>query len=193
MSSEELMLQGSDVVPSDWSSDGHTIVYQEGDRKPEMWILPLEGDRKPFLVEQTEFVTGRGAFSPDGRWLAYASSAPKERTEIYVRAFTGKPGTGASGGKWLISNGGGSRPRWRRDGKEVFYRLNDGKLMPVEIKGGAKFEAGVPKLLFDTRVLSVSFDVTADGQRFIVNTPVDQAQFRSPITVVLNWQAALKK
>ena len=155
-------------------------------------MLPLEGDRKPFPFEQTEHSEFGAAFSPDGRWLAYASDE-SGKMEVYVRTFTGKPGPAASGGKWLISTSGGTRPRWRRDGKELFYVANDGKLMAVEIKSGANFEAGAPKLLFDTHAHWGFYDVTADGQRFIVTMPVEQAQVRSPITVVLNWQAGLKK
>jgi eukaryotic-like serine/threonine-protein kinase len=122
--------------------------------------------------------------------MAYASTE-SEKFEVYVRTFTGKPGA-ASGGKWLISSNGGNLARWSRDGKELFY-VNENKLMAVEIRSGAAFEAGPPKLLFDTHAPNQAYAVTADGRRFIVATQVEQAEARLPITVVLNWQAGLKK
>jgi eukaryotic-like serine/threonine-protein kinase len=197
-SEEQILKASSNVVATDWSRDGQFIVYDAWDSKPDskpaIWVLPLGGDRKPFPFEQTEYFAWQATFSPDGRWLAYASDeSGKGKNEVYVRTFTGKPGAAASGGKWLISTSGGTTPRWRRDGKELFYLADDEKLMAVEIKSGANFEAGAPKLLFDTHAQNVDYDVTADGQRFIVIMPVEQAQVRSPITVVLNWQAGLKK
>jgi Tol biopolymer transport system component len=192
--SEEQILKARSAWPTDWSRDGHFIVYDDRSDTTTVWVLPLEGDRKPFPFEQYAW---QAAFSPDGRWLAYASDE-SGKNEVYVRPFTGKPGAAPSGGKFLISTTSGSAPKWRRDGKELFYVTHDGKLMAVEIKSGANFESGAPKLLFDTHVPDAAYDgtaydVTADGQRFIVLTPLEQAPVRSPITVVLNWQAGLKK
>jgi Tol biopolymer transport system component len=190
--SEELLLKpSSNAWARDWSRDGQFIVYEEnGPTKSTIWVLPLEGDRKPFLFEQTDSSESGGAFSPDGRWLAYMSNE-SGKSEVYVQTFTGKRGAAASGRKWLISTSGGTLPRWRGDGKELFYRAPDGKVMAVDIGSGASLEAGAPKELFDAQ--GMGYDVTADGQRFIVTTPVEGAQVRSSITVVLNWQAALKK
>ena len=103
----------------------------------------------------------------------------------------------AAGGKWQISNGGGGQPHWRRDGKELFYVTADKKLMALEVNGSSgTFEAGIPKALFDLRINSPNgfsdYDVTADGQRFLVNTLVEQ-NARSPVTVVMNWTADLKR
>jgi eukaryotic-like serine/threonine-protein kinase len=189
---EQILKLSWEAYPSDWSRDGRFIIYDEGNPKTkgDIWVLPLEGDRKPFPFAQTKFNEFGAVLSPDGRWLAYVSDE-SGRNEVYIRTFTGKPEVSASAGKWLVSTNGGIFPRWRRDGRELFYLADDGKLMAVEIKSGANFEAGAAKLLFDTP--KFGHDVTADGQRFIVLTPVEQAQFRSPITVVLNWQAALKK
>jgi hypothetical protein len=162
-----------------------------------LWVLPLEGDRKPFPLLQTEFNLRNGQFSPDGRWVAY-SSDESGRDEIYVRSFSPVPGGAGSNaeGKWLISNGGGIQPRWRGDGKELYYLVPDGKLMAVEVATNPVLQAGVPKVLFgEPMTVGPSFaqwDVTADGKRFLLPTPTAQAA-QAPFTVVLNWQAALKK
>jgi Tol biopolymer transport system component len=165
--------------------------------KADLWVLPLSGDRKPFPFLRTEFNEQYGRFSPDGRWVAY-SSDESGRDEIYVRSFS--PGSGetasAAGGKWLISNGGGTQPRWRGDGRELYYLASDGKLMSVEISANPIFQAGVPRVLFQApptvSETSPRWDVTADGTRFIFPAPTPQSTEAS-FTVVLNWQAALKK
>ena len=99
-----------------------------------------------------------------------------------------------SGAKWQVSTNGGAQPRWRRDGKELFYLAADQKLMAVAVKGEASFEVGTPKVLFQTRELvgRYRYAVTTDGQRFLVNTPLEEAS-TAPITVVLNWTAGLKR
>ncbi|MBI3695088.1 MAG: PD40 domain-containing protein [Acidobacteria bacterium] len=153
-------------------------------------MLSLEGDRKPVPFLETEFNEFFGRFSPDGKWIAYASneSGPYE---VYVRGFP------KSGGQWMVSNGGGSRPRWRRDGKELFYLTADRKLMAVEVKAaGATFEYGQPRELFQTSAANLGntdvYDVTADGKRFLVNTALEEAA-ATPITVVENWAAGAKR
>ncbi|MBI3666260.1 MAG: protein kinase [Acidobacteria bacterium] len=203
--SEELLLESSLTKgPWDWSRDGRFIVYLQFNHKQraELWVLPkpdgAAAERKPFPYLQTEFNTVQAAFSPDGRWLAYASDESK-KFEVYVRTFSGDPGSTASGGKWLVSANGGTRPRWRRDGRELFYIAPDGKIMAVDVRGGAAFDAGPPRALFDTHrgpgdiLLYSVYDVTADGQRFIVVLPVQKAAVSSPITVVVNWAAELKR
>ena len=159
-------------------------------------MLPLSGKRKPFPFLQTEFSEEHPQFSPDGRWLAYTSNE-SGRPEIYVQSFP------ASSGKWEVSTHGGSHPRWRGDGKEIFYLdVHDKKLMAVTVKREARtFEADVPVVLFDVHVGRsrpglfagmYQYDITADGQRFLVNTLVEEPPV-PPITVVLNWIAGLKR
>ena len=108
----------------------------------------------------------------------------------------------AGAGKFQVSNGGGRQPRWRRDGKELFYIADDGKLMAVDVKTGSRFEAGIPHALFDPRIFNVGaavnvfrYDVTPDGQRFLVNTAKQGEAATAPdaVTVVLNWTAGLKR
>jgi hypothetical protein len=114
-------------------------------------------------------------------------SNESKRNEIYVMSFP-KPG-----GKWQISTNGGRIPVWSHDGRELYFVSADSKMMAVEIKPGAKFEAGVPKPLFDVRLAgnNPNFNVSADG-RFLIATPVAESA-SVPMTVVLNWQAGLKK
>jgi eukaryotic-like serine/threonine-protein kinase len=173
----------------DWSRDDGYLILNSPDPKTgeDVWVLPRFGDRKPFVYLHTEFNEQFARLSPNGRWLAYTSDESK-RNEIYVQSFP------TQGGKWQVSTNGGTRPVWSRDGKELYFVSLDGKMMAMEIKSGSKFEAGVPKPLFDVRLptgRNAWFDVTKDG-RFLVPVPVEQTA-TVPMTVVVNWQAGLKK
>jgi Tol biopolymer transport system component len=177
--------------PSDWSPDGELIAFQassaQGNTGLDLWIFSFT-DRKerPFLA--TPFQEWSPQFSPDGRWIAYTSDE-SGKPEVYVRPLAD------SSGKWQISSGGGAYPRWRRDGREIFYIAPDKTLMAVEVQTGSAFEAGAPKPLFRTQIRSTDtgsqYDVSADGQRFLINTIVPEEQ--SAITVVQNWTAGLKQ
>ncbi|HXP80244.1 MAG TPA: protein kinase [Verrucomicrobiae bacterium] len=190
--SEETLLQDNlDKYPDSWSPDGKFVLYENlsSSRSSELFVLPLSGDRKPFPLLQTQFGETDGQISPDGRWVAYRSNE-SGRNEIYVAPFPGP------GGKWQISTAGGYFPRWRHDGSEIFYLTPDNRLMAASINGkGAGFEVGAVKPLFATRIVGggiYQYDVSADGQRFLINTAPEQAT-SAPITVVLNWTAELKK
>ena len=196
--SDELVVespQGKNL--DDWSPDGRSILYNSEDPKSgrDLWVLPLDEDGKPgkpveFL--KTNFQEHRGQFSPDGHWVAYVSDQSGQ-PDIWVRPF---PGTG---GEWQVSAGGGVQPRWRRDGKELYYIAPDGKLMavPVTIKG-AVFERGTPEPLFQTRIAGggtnaytrAQYDVAADG-RFLINVATEGAA-TSPITLLQNWKPPAK-
>jgi len=183
--------------PSDWSRDGHTLIYTAVDPKtqPDILSVPVEGDvgsRKPTVFLSTQFNEMRGKLSPDGRWLAYQSNE-SGKNEIYVQPF---PVSADRAGKHLISNGGGGEPIWGRDGKELFY-VNQNKIMAAEVSTGAVFKAAPAKLLFETNLGGVNgagylYDVTGDGQRFLVKAAGGEGA-QEPITLVLNWTAALKK
>jgi Tol biopolymer transport system component len=200
---EEILLKSNDDKrPTCWSRDGRFLLYTalSSTAKSGLWVLPLEGDKKPFQFLSTEFNNYGGQFSPDGRWVAYTSDE-SGRSEVYVRSFSAESvETGSNaGGKWLVSNGGGSDARWRGDGRELYYHTADGNIMVVDVSADPVFKAGVPKILFQappttSTVLSsyTQWDVTADGKRFLFPAPTAQSA-QTPFNVVLNWQAALKK
>jgi eukaryotic-like serine/threonine-protein kinase len=190
--SEETLLEDNlDKYPDSWSPDGKFVLYESlgSSRSNELLVLPLTGDRKPFPLLQTQFGEANGQISPDGRWVAYRSNE-SGRNEIYVAPFPGP------GGKWQISTAGGYFPRWRHDGSEIFYLTPDNRLMVASVNGkGPGIEVGAVKPLFPTRIVfagGYQYDVSADGQRFLIDTAPEQAT-SSPITVVLNWTAGLKK
>jgi len=193
---DELLLKtDQDKTPDSWSRDGRFLVYRSIDPKAgdNVWAMPLEGDRKPIPLLQTEFQEGYGAVSPDGRWLAYLSTE-SGNTELYVRPFTpAGESAGAAAGKWQVSNATAlaAQPFWRGDGKELFYRAPSGALMGVDVTGGATFQAGLPHRLFDAPG-SPFLSAPADGKRFLVGLP-QQNTAPQAITIVLNWQAGLKK
>jgi Tol biopolymer transport system component len=173
---------------SHWSADGRFILYGSADPQTsfDLWVLPLEGDRKPFVFLKTNFDERGGEFSPDGRWVAYVSNE-SGRYEIYVRPFPGP------GGQWQISTAGGIFPHWGPDGKELFYIAPDGTLMATPIAAsGATMEPGRPTALFRTRIygggtdvnVGWQYDVARDG-RFLISTVLDDAS--SPITLLQNW------
>ncbi len=183
----------SPTVVEDWSRDGRYVALRvvNPNTQFDIWALPLNpgkpGDEKPFPYLLTEFGELYGRFSPDGRWLAYTSNETK-RNEIYVQSFP------TPGGKLPVSTNGGERSIWSGDGKELYFVSLDGKMMAAEVNTSSKFEAGVPKPLFNVRLsrgMDAWFDVTKDG-RFLIPVQVEQTS-KAPITVVVNWQAGLKK
>jgi len=188
---EELLLK-ADVVTNgtDWSADGKFIIFESSDTQTgaNLWVLPLFGDIKPYVVLQTEFNESHGRFSPDNRWLAYVSNE-SGRNEVYVQSFP------PSGGKWQVSTTGGAQPHWRSDGKELFYITPERKLMAVDVNPQQTFEVGAPKLLFQTTVARYEapnrYAVSRDGQRFLINSAVEEVSHT--MTVVLNWTGELKR
>ena len=173
----------------DWSRDGRYIILgkrNDARTKSEVWVLPLSPDRKPFPFLRTEFNEGYERLSPDGRWLAYTSDESK-RNEIYVQSFP------TPGGKWQVSTNGGERSVWSRDGKELYFLSPEGKMMAVAVTSGPKFEAGVPKPLFDVSFPGglAWYDVSKDG-RFLIPIQLQQTA-NAPMTVVVNWTTPLKK
>ncbi len=202
---KEALLLTNNVTdsPTQWSRDGRFMVYFELDpkNKRDIWVLPAEGDaadRKPIPFLRSESDELMGQLSPDSHWMAFTSDRSGRR-EVYVRPFP--PGEG----EWTISIAGGEAARWRGDGKELFFEAADGKMMAVPVKRalpGSKpvFEPGNPEALFDTHIARppgdryFEYDVTADGKRFLINTVGSAgAASASPLTVVTNWLAAVKK
>jgi Tol biopolymer transport system component len=177
--------------PTDWSPDGHIAIQSREAKKHGLDVGVVSvADWKATTLLGTPFDERTAQFSPDGRWLAYASDESGE-SEIYVQPF---PGLGQ---KWQISTGGGAVPRWRRDGKEIFFlKFPEKTLMAVEVKAGSTFSVGEPKALFQTQIrrsdFGTQYDVSLDGSRFLINTLVDDGMMEA-LTVVQNWTVRLKK
>jgi hypothetical protein len=200
---EELLLASSGdnlTGPYDWSADGRFLVFRDLSSATlgtaNTGILPLVGERTPrLLFPPTNFNQTMAQISPDGRWVAYFSSETG-RNEVYVGGFP------TPRGKWPISKDGATAPRWRGDSKELFYYAADERIMAVPVSGATTLEVGTPVPLFSARMLGgpstvagfrAQYDVTADGQRFLLNVPVDEDASSPTITVVLNWAAGLRK
>jgi len=202
---EELLLKSSDnKMPTSSSNDGRFLLYTAIDpkTKDDLWVLPLERADKPIAFLRTEFNELDGRFSPDTRWVAYVSDESGSN-EIYVRGFSKESGTSSeTGGKWQVSQGGGTAPRWRGDGNELYYRSPDGKIMVAVVTAGTLFQSGTPRPLFQAppdlsaasiQVIPLStWDVTSDGSRFLLTAPAAE-RTPTPFTVVLNWPSLLKK
>jgi Tol biopolymer transport system component len=178
----------ADKYPYDWSRDGKYILYTPA---TELWVATLP-ELKARAFQVAPGMIRNAKFSPDGKWVAYASNE-SGKFEIYVTSFP------AAQGKWQVSSAGGTQPHWRGDAKELFYIAADGKIMAVPVSVGANFDAGAPAALFQAHAREligtseqVSYDVTKDGQRFLINTQVKNADTH-PMTVILNWDAEMKK
>jgi Tol biopolymer transport system component/tRNA A-37 threonylcarbamoyl transferase component Bud32 len=189
---EKLLLHSDDPKsPASWTKDGKYVAYSSRNAKTQfdLWALPTSGDKKPMPIAVSPFSEQSAMFSPDGRYVAYVSNE-SGRDEIYVQTFP------EPGGKWQVSNEGGNDPSWREDGKEIYYRSPDQKLMAVEIHGGADFQAGVPQALFPIRIRVGNprnkYTPYPDGQRFMIAAPLGRDAM-SPTTIVLNWPAGLGK
>lgn len=186
---EVLFKSGDNKFPSDWSRDGRFLIYSSVSPRGDLdlLLLPLFGGAKPVPLQQTRFTEFKGQFSPDGKWIAFVSDE-SGRLEVYVQHFP------TFDGKRQISTGGGDTPRWRGDGKELFYLSPDKKLMAVTVKGNATLETDRPRVLFETGPARAwpwtEYAVTSDGQRFLM--PMWETT-SVPFTVVVNWAAELKR
>ena len=178
--------EGSDRFPTDWSRDGKYILYERG---ADLWFVTVPEFHPAQFLKASSTLKG-GRFSPDGKWVAYSSSE-SGRWEIYVTSFP------EAHGKWQVSNAGGKEPKWRGDGKELFYLSTDSKMMAVPVKTGSNFDPGTPMVLFQANPREMlatseqfSYEVSSDGQKFLINTRLKTAI--TPLSVVLNWSAKLK-
>ena len=193
--SERVVLETPNIVeqPASISSDGRYLAYLRKDLAKDagshIWVLPLFGDGKPFPIEQDTWVEKDARISPDGKWMAYVSN-DSGRNQVYITPF---PGGGA---KWEVSKDGGSWPRWRGDGKELFYLDNSDNIIAVDLTvSGNAIDLGVPHVLFQAIGVQRDygpFDVTADGKKFLINSG-NIAQGGQPLTLVQNWLEAIKK
>ena len=178
---------------TDWSSDGQWLVVEDNSRDTgrDLWLVPIDGKNEAKPIARTRFQEWGGRLSPDDRWMAFVTDESGS-SEVYVMPFMD------AGDKKRISTGGGISPRWRRDGRELFYVSPEtGSVMAVVVAAMPTFAAGLPVRLFDLqpgntarRPREIGYDVSADGRRFLVSTPPEQPQPRG-IAVVLNWQREL--
>jgi len=179
----------------DWSPDGRYVLYDAGtigrDNGMDIWVLPMTGDHKPFPYIATAGNQGFGQFSPDGKWISYISDETG-RMEVYVAPF---PWTGA---KWQISSGGGTVPRWRRDGKQIIFEVpGSGRVIAANVSTrGTSFELGELRTLFEGNNFSPNtaasqWSITSDGKRMLDITTGDKGAL--PLAVIQNWTAELKK
>jgi Tol biopolymer transport system component len=189
------LLVGSEggQLPTDWSRDGRFILYTDSllqdDLARNIMAVAVNGDRKPFPVVQSNHGANNGQFSPDGKWIAYQSMESGAQQEIFIQRFPGP------GGKLQISTAGGVQPRWRQDGRELFYLAPDNRLIAVSIALDSVrdiAQVGAPVPLLMARLSGTpqgptnrQYSVSSDGQRFLLDTPAESAQ---PISVVLNWK-----
>jgi eukaryotic-like serine/threonine-protein kinase len=171
-------------TPEDTSPDGRFLCFTEASRQTngDLWLLPLSRKADPVPLAQTVFHEVAARFSPDGRWIAYVSNESGAR-EVYLRPADG------SGERIRVSSGGGGMPRWRRDGKELFYLAAGGRLTAVSVRSGPKPEPGSPSVLFELEGELRGYDVDASGQRFLVDVAPTE---RDPIGVLVNWPALAK-
>jgi len=196
-----LLISSESKTPLSWSQNGRYFLYgvQNPETAADLWALPMTGDPTPFPVLRSSFDEIEGQISPDGRWLAYVSNE-SGRYETYIRTFP------EAGGQWPVSTSGGTQPRWRPDGKELFYVAPDAKLMAVPIRVAADahgLDVGVPVALFQTHLAvggnipsagfqaHAQYAVASDG-RFLMNVQAEDA-VTTPIAIVQNWPAVLRK
>jgi Tol biopolymer transport system component len=196
---------GELVFPEDVSSDGRYLVFTRYRSSFDLWVMPLSGGGKPFLYREA---ADGAQVSPDGRWLAYHTRESGIH-QVYIQTFPDP-----SAGRWQVSSKGGLAPKWRSDGKELYFLALDGQFMAVPVKADNSLEFDAPSPLFQTQhvplppsTISVPprdfdrlYDVTPDGQRFLMITPVPssgvgsvKATDSAPITVIVNWTSALNR
>lgn len=188
---EELLTEHAGAPPpGSWSPDGKLLAFSSSDPKTlaDIWVLPLDGRREPRVFLQTPWAEFSPNFSPDGRWLAYVSDESR-RNEVYVRPFPGP------GQKWQVSTAGGNEPVWARSGREIFY-IHNNRMMAVPVTTTPHFAAGRPQLLFEGSFFGrplVDYDVTPDGQRFLMIQQTGERENITQLRIVLNWFEELKR
>ena len=195
---EKLLDASEEMYPTDWSRDGRFVIYEKvnGEGNWDLLLLPLTGERQPVALLETPFNERHGQLSPDGRWIVYVSDESGQH-EVYVQTFP------TGGGKWKISTDGGGQPNWGRDGREILYVTPDSVLMSVPLEASAEIlEVALPQNLFSLSLPTYPVGVfgmrnqylaSADGDRFLVDTLVDDAPAFRSISVLLNWSSLFEE
>ena len=191
----ELLLQNGSAA-KDWHGDSILFARFAALSEHNLRVLPMSGDRKPYpYLPQSGLNLSPAQFSPNGRYVAYVT-AESGTNQVVVQTFPDP-----KKGKWQITASGGIEPRWRGDGRELFYLEPDGKLTAVSVKTESTFEVGDRVVLFQMPFAAAlvpwvqRYDVTADGKRFLVVPPPTGSSEPSPatITAVANWPALLRR
>ena len=173
-------------TPSQYTGDGRFVLYTESNpvTKNDIWILPMNGERRPRPILRTRYSESQASVSPDGRWVAYTSDETGSN-EVYLQEL--EADLSLKGRKWLVSNSGGTIAAWNRNSRELYY-LSGGKLISVALSPGLReMTVGLPRELFPA---SISYDVTADGQKFLVRRPLDAP---GELTIVTNWDTKVAR
>jgi Tol biopolymer transport system component len=190
---EQVVLDGAPGYLEDWSKDGRYVVLQRVESRADLVAIRLDGDKTPFAVTKSPFNETQAQFSPDGKWIAYTSNETG-RDEIYVQSFP------VPSEKRQVSTDGGAMPRWRSDGKELFFVASNQFMTAVSVTNATSLTFGAPVRLFRTRLvvegsestgLATKYDVSPGGDRFVLRYPPEDPG--PPITVVVNWQRALNR
>jgi serine/threonine-protein kinase len=190
-SEERLLTKDNAQFPTSWSPDGSVLLFIDEDPEThyDIWVLPVGEGNKARPWQRTEFTESAAVFSPDGRWIAYQSNA-SGRHEIYVGSY---PGPGA---KHMVSTAGGTEPVWAADGHEIYY-LAGNKMMAAGVTTAPDFTAGEPEVLFEAPtavhdpVILANYDVTADGQQFLIIPQSNQRP--TQINIAINWSTELAR
>jgi eukaryotic-like serine/threonine-protein kinase len=182
------------AIPNSISNDGKYVAYQQvvdsekSPRNYDLYVLPLFGDRKPIPQLLSPFLKAWPEFSPDGKWLAYASEETG-RLEVYAMPFPGP------GGKYQLSTGGGNNPKWSRDGRELFFSNDVGEVLAVDVRqNGAALQLGTPRKVLKASMVGGPegpFAVSPDGKKVLINE-IGNDTVHLPLTVVTNWTAELE-
>jgi len=180
---------GGSFSLDDWTRDGRFLVYHARGGETELFVLPLDGERKPRSVRKGPFQTDQVYVSPDGRWVTFGSNESGQ-WEVYVAAFP------SFAEQRQISRDGGVQPTWRKDGKELFFLSSKRQMMAVDVRSDATLETGAPKALFQTSIpYNANVDLyaaTKDGQRFLAVESSGEAAKES-LNVITNWASGLVK
>jgi eukaryotic-like serine/threonine-protein kinase len=190
---KESLLAATDTLEltEDFTKDGNGILFRNTiDGSGGLFVMPLEGDPKPVqLLSRALFRRDEFNLSPNGRWVAY-NSEESGRWEVWIASFP------EFRNQRQVSKAGGAEPRWRKDGKELFFLALDGKLMAVDLNVGSTIEPELPKVLFQTKIAVTGstdqYAVTGDGTRFLIPERLE-SQTVAPITVLTNWTSLLKR
>jgi len=184
---EQLTMGQNTQLPFSWSPDGRTLALVERTRAAglDINVISPDGERNPRPFLQTPFNEDNPVFSPDGRWLAYQSDE-SGHYEVYLRPFP------SAEGKRQVSTGGGIAPVWNPSGDELFY-ISDDKMMAVDVRMEGVLELGEPRVLFEQTLATANYDVTPDGQRFVLILSSESEPAKLDLILVQNWTEELTK